>query len=529
MSRQISHLDFSSVCKIVIPFFVVFFVIFSINGLSEELTQNQKEFSDSIESYNKLRAQQIAQQAKYEEQSQQNNKNIEVAQTLSNDKTETQDERIEQLEQKLNSVTQELQELKAGGVPDDKLQSIEDKLSILAEEIDNIKSASVVSDPTYEQVYGAGPAASKVYLKDKGLSIGGYGELLVGQVREDENNIVDTQRVVLYFGYKFTDRIIFNSEIEFEHATTEENKDGQDGSVSVEFALLDFLLMPELNLRAGLLLAPFGIINEVHEPTTFFGVFRPSVERQIIPTTWRENGLGIFGDIDLGSAGSINYRSYAMNSFDARGFRAANNRSLRNRGGRARFNDIAWVSRVEYEPVPYVAIGASAFLGNTGQNERIDNAESLFNGDKLDGFFQMYEADIQLQYRGFEARGLFVYTTLDDGARINALNDLEGDDSVGSEQWGYYVVGAYNVLTLTDFSSQYAQYLAPFVRWEQYDTQAKVPSGFIRNPANDRSDLAIGLNYKPIPNVVVKAEYKYLDNQANDSENQLNFGLGYVF
>ncbi|MEX0999812.1 MAG: hypothetical protein WD000_07625 [Thermodesulfobacteriota bacterium] len=525
--RSVSDIDLRFVRQIVIPFFVLFFAIFSVTAFSEELSPNQKEFSDSIDTYNKIRSQQIAQQAKYEEQ--QKAKTIEVAQTLSNDKTETQDERIEQLEKKLQSVTQELQELKTGGVPNDKLQSIEDKLSILAEEIDNIKSASVVSDPTYEQVYGAAPAASKVYLKDKGLSIGGYGELLVGQVREDENNIVDTQRVVLYFGYKFTDRIIFNSEIEFEHATTEENKDGQDGSVSVEFALLDFLLWPELNLRAGLLLAPFGIINEVHEPTTFFGVFRPSVERFIIPTTWRENGLGIFGDVDLGAAGSLNYRSYAMNSFDARGFRANNNRSLRIRGGRARFNDIAWVSRVEYEPVPYVAIGASMFLGNTGQNERIDNAESPFNGDKLDGFFQMYEADVQFQYSGFEGRALFTYTTLDDAARINALNDFEGDDSVGSEQWGYYVVGAYNVLTLTNFSSQYAQYLAPFVRWEQYDTQAKVPSGFIRNSANDRNDLTIGLNYKPIPNVVMKAEYQRLANEADESDNQFNFGLGYVF
>jgi DNA-binding transcriptional MerR regulator len=515
--------------KVVIPFLLIAFIMFSQISQSDELNQNQKEFSSSIESYNKLRAEIIVEQAKNEAHVQQKTKDIEVAQRLSDDKTETQDERIEQLEKKLQSVTQELQELKSEGMPDDRLKSIEDKLSILAEEIDNIKSASVVADPTYEQVYGAAPAASKVYLKDKGLSIGGYGELLVGQVREDENNIVDAQRVVLYFGYKFTDRIIFNSEIEFEHATTESNVDGDSGSVSVEFALLDFLLWPELNLRGGLLLAPFGIINEVHEPTTFFGVFRPSVERQIIPTTWRENGLGIFGDIDLGAAGSINYRSYAMNSFDARGFRAANNRSLRNRGGEARFNDIAWVSRVEYEPVPYVAIGASMFLGNTGQNETIDNAESPFNGDKLKGFFQMYEADIQLQYSGFEARGLFVYTTLDDGARINALNDLEGDNSVGSEQCGYYVVGAYNVLSLANFSSQYAQYLAPFIRWEQYDTQAKVPSGFTRNPANDRNDLTIGLNYKPIPNVVMKAEYQRLDNEANSSENQFNFGLGYVF
>ncbi len=529
MRRLVSTMELRFIRQIVIPFLVLFFAISSVSAISEEFSPNQKEFSDSLEAYNKVRAQQIAQQARYEEQSQQKNKNIEVAQTLSNDKTETQDERIEQLEKKLNSVTQELQELKSGGVPDDKLQSIEDKLSILAEEIDNIKSASVVSDPTYEQVYGAAPAASKVYLKDKGLSIGGYGELLVGQVKEDGNDVVDAQRVVLYFGYKFTDRIIFNSELELEHATTESNKDGQSGSVSVEFALLDFLLWPELNLRAGILLAPFGIVNEIHEPTTFFGVFRPSVERFIIPTTWRENGLGIFGDIDLGAAGSISYRSYAMNSFDARGFRASNNRSLRIRGTRARFNDIAWVSRVEYEPVPYVAFGASMFLGNTGQDVSIDNPESPFNGDQFGGFFQMYEADVQFQYRGFEARGLFVYTTLNDGARINALNDFEGEDSVGSEQWGYYVVGAYNVLTLANFSSQYAQYLAPFVRWEQYDTQAKVPSGFSRNPENDRNDLNIGINYKPIPNVVIKAEYERLANEANESNNQFNFGLGYVF
>ena len=429
----------------------------------------------------------------------------------------------------MQSVTQELQELKSSGMSDDRLQSIEDKISVLAEEIDNIKSASVVADPTYEQVYGAAPAASKVYLKDKGLSIGGYGELLIGQVREDEDNVVDAQRVILYFGYKFTDRIIFNSEIEFEHGTTSSNQDDRSGSVSVEFALLDFLLIPEINLRGGLLLAPFGIVNEVHEPTTFFGVFRPSVERFIIPTTWRENGLGFFGDIDLGSAGSINYRAYAMNSFDARGFRAANNRDLRIKGNRALFNDIAFVSRVEYQPVPYVAIGGSIFLGNTGQNQKINDEGSPFDGDKFDGFFQMYEVDIQFQYAGFEARGLFVYTTLDDAARINALNGLEGDDSVGNEQWGYYVVGAYNVLSLANFTSQYAQYLAPFIRWEQYDTQAKVPNGFTRNPANDRNDLTIGVNYKPIPNVVIKSEYQRLANEANESENQFNFGLGYVF
>lgn len=491
---------------------------------STELTDGQQAFSDDLATVQSKQVQDIKRQAQKRERDK-----IVVAQRVSDDETEIRDERIEELERKLESVTKELQEMKAGGTSDARMEVIEEKLNVLAEEIDNIKQASVVEDPTYESVYGAGPAASKVYLVDKGLSIGGYGELAVTQIKEDADNVVDALRVVLYFGYKFTDRIIFNSELEFEHGTTGTNRDGQSGSVSVEFALLDFLLWPELNLRGGVLLAPFGIVNEIHEPTTFFGVLRPAVERIIIPTTWRENGIGIFGDIDLQSAGSISYRAYLMNSFDARGFRASNNRGLRINGNRALLNDVAFVSRVEYEPFPFVSFGGSIFLGNTGQDQTIENEESAFNGQRFSGFFQMYEGDVQFLYRGFEARALAVYTSLDDAARINALNDFTGDESVGNEQWGYYLVGAYNVLSLTGFSSQYAQYLAPFVRWEQYDTQSSVPSGFQSNPANDRSDLTIGLNYKPIPRVVVKAEYQWLDNAADDSRYQFNFGLGYVF
>lgn len=444
---------------------------------------------------------------------------------------QNQDKRIEELERKLNLITEELKQLKSqSDLPDPRLESIEEKLSVLAEEIDNIKQDAVVTEPAYEQVFGSTPGASKVYLKErKGLSIGGYGELMVGQIKDNNNNIIDNQRVVLYFGYKFTDRIIFNSEIEFEHAGTDENLDDKNGEVSVEFALLDFLLYPEVNLRAGLLLAPFGIINEVHEPTTFFGVFRPSVETQIIPTTWRENGAGIFGEFDMERLGTISYKAYVMDSFDARGFRASNNRGLRDNGNRSLFNDVAFVSRVYYEPVPYIGIGGSIFLGNTGQNQRVDDPGSPFNGDVVDGFFQMYETDIQLQYAGLEGRALFVYTALDDAAEINALNGLTGNNSVGDEQWGYYFVGGYNLLSLTNFNSRYFQYFAPFIRWEQYDTQAQVPRGFERNPANDRRELTIGINYKPIPNTVLKIDYQWKDNEADTENNQLNFGLGYVF
>ncbi|NIP30643.1 MAG: hypothetical protein GTN99_05625, partial [Candidatus Dadabacteria bacterium] len=210
-----------------------------------------------------------------------------------------------------------------------------------------------------------------------------------------------------------------------------------------------------------------------------------------------------------------------MNSFDSRGFTASNNRGLRTRGNRSRFNDIAFVGRVEFQPITQINIGGSIFLGQTGQNEK-------FEGQTIDGFFQMYEADVRLQWRGFEGRGLFVYTFLDDAELINANNELTGDDSVGEEQFGWYVEGAYNILSFADVH-EYFQYLAPFIRYEKYDTQKDVPSGFFRNPENDREILTVGLSYKPIPNVVVKFDYQNRDNRANISSDQFNLGLGYVF
>lgn len=519
MGRLFSVLGLRSRLLSLIPLLLVLTLFTSSDVFSEEPNQNQPGTSQEPDIYQKIRA----------PKSEAGNNKTLVAQNPSGVRNQSQDQRIQDLENKLKGVSDELQQLKAEGIPDDRLQAIEEKLSILAQEIDNIKQVSVIPEPTYEQMFGAGPAASKVYLTNKGLSIGGYGELLMGQAVFDGNDTVDTQRVVLYFGYKFTDRIIFNSEIEFEHASTGVNVQGDQGEVSVEFALLDFLLVQEVNLRAGLLLAPFGIINEVHEPTTFYGVFRPLTERFVIPTTWRENGIGIFGDFDLSKAGNLSYKAYLMNSFNAEGFTASSNRGIRTQGTESLFNNVAFVGRAEYNPLPYLTVAGSIFLGNTGQDARVDDPESQFDGQKIKGFFQMYEGDIQVQYAGFEGRALAVFTRLDDAALINALNGFVGDDSVGNQQWGYYVEGGYNVLSLADFTSQYFQYLAPFVRWDAFDTQAHVPAGFERNPANNRKDLTIGVNYKPIPQVVVKAEYQWLDNNAGESQNQINFGLGYVF
>ena len=410
----------------------------------------------------------------------------------------------------------------AATASEEKIKKLEEQIKVLADEIEAIKSASVTEPPVYETEFGVAPAASKVYRVDRGVSFGGYGELLIANVKEDSHDIVDTLRLVLYNGYKYNDRIVFNSEIEFEHGTTGSNKDGKEGSASVEFALIDFLISDEFNLRAGLLLTPFGIVNEIHEPTTFYGVGRPEVERRIIPSTWRESGAGAHGTFDLGSAGELSYRAYAMSSADARGFKASDNRSLRIKGNRARFDDIAFVGRLEYDPIPGLKIGGSMFYGNTGQDEEV-------NGQTIDGLFRMYEVDAQFQYAGLDLRALSVWTMLDDAALINQLNEYEGNKSVGEEQSGWYVLGAYNIFSALNSGSKYLEYLTPFFRYEKFDTQEKVPAGYERDPANERTQYTFGINYKPIPNVVIKAEYQNLDNAADEATDQFNFGLGYVF
>ena len=232
--------------------------------------------------------------------------------------------RMQQLEQQLQgmqkammSMQGELQSLRAEQKQEQEAEEEQTRRQdVLAEEVDNLRTSLTVPDfeplSMEDSKYGLGPSASKIYGVEQGLSIGGYGEAYyrkdVSDKTRSDRDFADNLRFVLYTGYKFTDRIILNAELEFEHAGT-----GAGGSVSVEFAYLDFLMWDWANFRAGMLLAPLGIVNELHEPVFFNGVERPEVERRIIPSTWRENGIGLFGELLPG----LEYRIYGMN--DARG------------------------------------------------------------------------------------------------------------------------------------------------------------------------------------------------------------------
>jgi len=411
------------------------------------------------------------------------------------------------------------------------LEELERKLEILTEELRKLKEdeaapAPVAQTPAAAAAVSGGateaPGAAKVYgSKAKSVSLGGYGEFnLKKTVADDagEDDVFDMLRFVTYFGYKFSDRIVMNSEIEFEHAST-----GGDGEVSVESAYLDYLFNDYVNARAGLLLVPVGFINELHEPPFFHGNDRPAVERQIIPSTWRANGAGIYGTLAPG----LRYKTYVVTSLLASEFSSSNLRGGRQNGSEEKANDFSWVGRLDWEPTAGLDLGGSIYVGNQGQNQDIPTAFDVDGNPtaftKVSALMQMYEAHLQWKYRGFELRALGVFTDLDDADTLS----VGAGETVAENMLGWYGEVAYDVAPY--LFSKGEQYLAPWFRYSKYDTQFDVPSGFSPDQTKDRNAYEMGLSYKPIPNVVLKLDYRIQDAREGDQPDEIRAGAGFVF
>ena len=413
---------------------------------------------------------------------------------------------------------------------EERLRALEEKTDVTIDEIDSLRKIFAVPEESGLASYsGLGPAASKVYQRDSGLSIGGYGEVRFrGQVadKDKSQNVFDALRMVLYAGYKFNDWIVFNSELEFEHGGT-----GGGGSVSTEFMTLDFLFCDCFNVRAGLVLVPMGIVNEIHEPTFYFGAARPEVERRIIPSTWRENGAGLYGTI----AERVDYRIYAINGMDASGFGDNGLRGGRQKGSEALADHWAVVARIDAELIRGVDVGGSIYHGKSGQNGSItrdvnDETDTL---NVPDSDTTIWEVHGRATYAGVTVRGLFTQSILSD----TALLSLATGDTIAQTMQGGYLELAYDVMPLILPDSEMT--LEPFYRYERLDTQHKVKESAIaalapegtttRNANRDQTIHVVGLQYKPHPQVVIKLDYRNINSAGKELPDEVQAGIGFVF
>jgi len=385
------------------------------------------------------------------------------------------------------------------------------RLDLLAEEVERLRSGEDVEPVSVEDArrLGLAPSAAATYGRDRGVSIAGYGEMLLENFADESEagtptgrtTQFDFLRAIIYAGYRFNDKFLFNSEIEIEHAD----------EIFVEFAYVDYQASEHVGVRGGMLLAPMGLVNEFHEPTVFIGAERPVTESRIIPSTWRENGGGVYGAFDR-----VAFRAYVINGFDGLDFSSGGLRSGRQKGSRAKATSMAFTGRVDVTPTPGVFVGASLYAGDSGQGQVVvDDTEYGVRTT-------IFDVHGQAQVRGLDVRGLFARAHVGDAAQLNQVLDT----GVAERMQGAYIQVGYDLLSQTN-SGDIA--LTPYVRYEQVDTQDRMPVGLVRSLSTDNTYVTAGVELKPIPNIVVKVDHAWVSNDADTGINQFNLAMGYAF
>ena len=349
-----------------------------------------------------------------------------------------------------------------------------------------------------------------------GTAIGGYGELTLNAPSVGPA-VVDLRRFVLFVGHNFSERLRFYSEVEVEHAVSSADDRGE---VEIEQAYLDALFSRRLNLRAGLILMPVGIINIYHEPPTFNGVDRPDVDLLVIPSTWREPGFGLFGELATG----LTYQLYVVNGLNANGFTAESGVAEGHQEGQlAAARDFGGVGRLSYEPRLATVFGFSGYLATAANSLRPTVGNVPVGLVELDG---------RTRLGGFSARAELAAMFIGDAAPLNRALAAGTPEQmlavpVASRLQGGYVEAAYDLLRFWRRPTE--QTLTLFGRFDYADTQASVPDGFTANHAFTRYTYTAGLVYRPIPEVAVKGDYRRHEFGEGSGFNELAAALAWMF
>jgi len=378
----------------------------------------------------------------------------------------------------------------------EKLDSMQQQIDDLRRQLAEAQEKSTVTDAKGEAVAEAIESTPPQSEKASKTTIGGYGELHYNNLDADDPGrdveMLDLHRFVLFFGHEFNDRTRFYSEVEVEHAFAA-GEDDAPGEVEIEQAYVEFDLRKDLYARAGVFLIPVGILNETHEPTTFYGVERNDVESIIVPSTWWEGGAALTGRFGSGWNWDLAYTSgLAIPTTGGDAFRV---RSGRQKVAEANASDGAITGRLRYVGIP----GLQAAL--TVQYQ-ID--PSQVPNDGLDSG-TLVEAHIDYQRNGFGLRALY------------ARWDFTGDavEAAGADrQTGWYIEPSYRLNDKIGF----------YTRYENVDAAR----------ASDQFDQwEVGLNWWPMENVVIKFDYRDrshdLGTESGRDFTGFDIGIGYAF
>jgi hypothetical protein len=358
--------------------------------------------------------------------------------------------------------------ISAQAVTDEEFQALQDQLNALADAVESRPASST-----------------------KQVHIGGYGELHYNNWEFPDGTKkreIDFHRFVLFFGYDFTDSIRFHSELELEHSLA---GDGEPGEVELEQAYVEFDLTQNTETKVGLFLIPVGILNETHEPTTFYGVERNNIESRIIPTTWWEGGAALTGRI--GGSG-LSYDLAFTSGLDG----GTDIRGGRQKVAEATANDWAYTGRLKYTGVRGLE------LAGTAQYQQ-NMAQSL---DTDIGAGVLLSTHLIWNISQFQVRALYANWDIDVASSASA------DQQAKDKQDGYYLEGSWKFIPS----------VGVFARYEVWD------NGGLGD--TEKTQTIAGVNYWPHEQVVLKLDVQRQDHGAAVASSEadgFNLGFGYYF
>jgi outer membrane murein-binding lipoprotein Lpp len=394
------------------------------------------------------------------------------------------------------------------------IQALKSELNQVSSKTEAIANQQEAVSPTANTSATAGnatPASAAL----AATTIFGYGEINYNHPRDSSQAQADLRRAVFGFGHRFDDKTRFASEFEFEHAIASADDQGE---AEVEQFYIDHRLAQNVNLKAGLFLMPFGLLNESHEPTHYYGVERNFVETAIIPSTWREGGLGIYGSTDFGLAWDAGVTTgFDLSKWDATSSEGSESPlgSVHQELQLAKAKDLAAYGALNWRGTPGLVLGASLFMGKSGQG----TPGSLVEHSRV----TLWDAHVRWTPGRWDLSGVYAKGSISDTANFNLVNAFQ-PTPIPKEFYGWYWQAAYRIWESGD------QSLTPFVRYERYNTASAyeaLPAGLAIDPLPTEAVTTAGVNYQLNPNVVFKADYQTF--HVDSARDRFDLGLGLTF
>lgn len=398
----------------------------------------------------------------------------------------------------------------------------------------------------------------KTEKKKSRFTIGGYGEAVYSRnfysdnylrydspqdYKDDKHGRFDLPHVVLMLGYDFGKGWSMGMEIEFEHGGTEsaveieEHEGGEyeteverGGEVALEQFWIQKSFCPEFNIKLGHMVIPVGATNAHHLPTEFFGVYRPEGENTIMPCTWHETGLSIWG-----RAGDWRYEAMLLPGLDSDRF---NDKEWIKGGAGSPYefkiaNAMAGAVRVDNYSVKGLRLSVSGYAGNTFSNTLKKATNAIY--DNVKGTVLIGSFDFHYNDHNWVARGNFDYGHLSDAALITRYNQSFSNDSPAKKrpvatsaistgvEVGYDLFG-----WLGKKQQEKGRKFYLFGRYEYYDSMYKTEDAVTDYEEYGRQRIAFGVNYYPMKDIVLKGEYSLgiLKSKFNN-EPAVSLGVAY--